>query len=202
MKRLYVEYYVLILVLVFGFTWFVYPQLPDVMVTHWGFEGQANGWMEKAMGAWIVPVLLMFLWGVWEVSLDTINRPYRLMGLFLLLFLGVLQVMVLGINLGWHIDMLKGFSWLFVVFTAVLGQLLPVIPRNPIVGIRTPWSMKSDAVWLKTHQETGKWCRGVSLIDIIVLLVLSPSSGFLVVISGFMGCLLLGLLFSYIYRRR
>ena len=209
MKHAYLEYYGLIFALVIGFTWFLYPQLPPVMVTHWGLFGQANGWMAKSMGAWIIPLILGIVWLIWEAAPLTLEEydnetfypPYRLLGLFVFLFLGTIHFIALGINLGWHIDLLKALSWLFVVFAAILGQLLPITPKNPIMGIRTPWSMKSKGVWRKTHKEAGRWFRAASLVDIIFLLTLSRPWGFLAVISSFIVCLLLGVWFSYVYRR-
>lgn len=37
-----------------------------------------------------------------------------------------------------------------------LGNYLPVIKQNFFVGIRTPWTLSSEAVWTKTHRVGGK----------------------------------------------
>ena len=40
----------------------VYDRLPERMATHFDLEGNANGWMPRAMGAWFVPVFALGLW--------------------------------------------------------------------------------------------------------------------------------------------
>ena len=55
-----------------------------------------------------------------------------------------------------------------VMFT-VLGNLMPKIRQNHVVGIRLPWTvMGSEEVWHRTHRLGGKlWvvCGLVILID-------------------------------------
>jgi len=41
---------------------------------------------------------------------------------------------------------------LFVVIGAVLGR----IPPNRLVGVRTPWALADERVWLRTHRFTGR----------------------------------------------
>jgi len=38
-----------------------------------------------------------------------------------------------------------------------LGNLLPKVPNNYFVGIRTPWTLSSDEIWQRTHR-LGGWC--------------------------------------------
>ncbi|MDD1670967.1 MAG: DUF1648 domain-containing protein, partial [Methanomicrobiales archaeon] len=46
-----------ILVLTFALSIAAYPYLPDRIATHWGFSGEANGFMPKAEGLFIVPLI-------------------------------------------------------------------------------------------------------------------------------------------------
>lgn len=52
---------------------------------------------------------------------------------------------------------------------AVLGNILPKVPRNFFVGIRTPWAISDEENWHKTHRVGGK----------VFLL-----GGFLMILSG------------------
>jgi len=38
----------------------------------------------------------------------------------------------------------------------VLGNFLGKVTKNFFVGIRTPWTLASDEVWLRTHRLAGK----------------------------------------------
>ena len=45
-----------------------------------------------------------------------------------------------------------GTGLLFVV----LGNFMGKLTKNFFVGIRTPWTLASDEVWLRTHRLGGK----------------------------------------------
>jgi uncharacterized membrane protein len=42
-----------------------------------------------------------------------------------------------------------------LVFLAVCGNLMYNVRPNPYLGIRTPWTLKNDTVWRKTHRMGG-----------------------------------------------
>jgi uncharacterized membrane protein len=43
------------------------------------------------------------------------------------------------------------------VLLAVTGNWLGKLRRNAVIGIRTPWTLASDAVWERTHRLGGRW---------------------------------------------
>jgi uncharacterized membrane protein len=42
------------------------------------------------------------------------------------------------------------------LFLIVLGNFLGKTTKNFMIGIRTPWTLASDEVWLRTHRLAGK----------------------------------------------
>jgi uncharacterized membrane protein len=42
------------------------------------------------------------------------------------------------------------------VLMAVLGNFMGKFRKNFFIGIRTPWTLASDEVWLRTHRLAGK----------------------------------------------
>jgi len=40
----------------------------------------------------------------------------------------------------------------------VMGNYLPQVKSNYFMGIRTPWTLSSEDVWVKTHRLSGKIC--------------------------------------------
>jgi uncharacterized membrane protein len=48
------------------------------------------------------------------------------------------------------------FSILFGIMFISIGFLLEHAEQNGFVGIRTPWTLNSVAVWRKTHESGGK----------------------------------------------
>jgi uncharacterized membrane protein len=70
---------------------------------------------------------------------------------------GTLPLNLLGICLG--------------VLIALIGNYLPKIPRNWFFGIRSPWTLASDVVWVKTHR-LGGWVFFVAGILTVILSLL------------------------------
>jgi uncharacterized membrane protein len=72
---------------------------------------------------------------------------------------GSLRTDVLGI----------AFGLMFIV----LGNYLPRLPRNFFIGIRSPWTIASETVWVRTHRISGIWfvVAGVLLIVLNLLKV-------------------------------
>jgi uncharacterized membrane protein len=71
-------------------------------------------------------------------------------------FMAVTHVVVLGLALGWPIDVptfvLLGVGAMFVI----MGNLMPRVKSNWMLGIRTPWTLDSENVWRETHRLGGR----------------------------------------------
>lgn len=88
------------------------------------------------------------------------------------------------------------------LFFALLGNYLTTVQPNYFVGIRTPWALESDLVWLKTHRLVGRLFFGGGL-GLAALAVVGPLAWFeptlLIVVLGIVG---LGYGYSYwLYQR-
>jgi hypothetical protein len=54
-----------------------------------------------------------------------------------------------------------------------LGNIMPKLPRNGLVGIRTPWTLDDPAVWERTHRLGGYLVTAAGLLTLLSL----PASG-------------------------
>ena len=45
----------------------VYGRLPERMAVHWDLDGNPNGWMPRAFGAFFAPVFLLVLWQLMRI---------------------------------------------------------------------------------------------------------------------------------------
>lgn len=52
------------------------------------------------------------------------------------------------------------FAFGLVLLVAAMGNLFPAIRRNAYFGIRTPWTLRDDRVWERTHRVFGHLCVG------------------------------------------
>lgn len=143
----------------------VYPNLPERIPTHWNLAGEVDGWSPRAWGAWLMPVVIAFIWGLmhWLPSIDPRRSNYdKFSGAFetimltVMVFMLILHGIMLGAALGYPVAIERvvpvGVGLLFIV----IGNLLPRARSNWFVGIRTPWTLSSDRVWEKTHRVGGR----------------------------------------------
>lgn len=88
------------------------------------------------------------------------------------------------------------------VFLVLLGNYLTTVPPNYFLGVRTPWTLESNLVWLKTHRLVGRLFFGGG-VALLALLALGPLAWFepalLVLVLGAVG---VGYGYSYwVYRQ-
>ena len=56
-KQLILSSIVILLPIVLGLI--LWNQLPDSFATHWGVDGQPDGWMDKGLAVFLLPVLML-----------------------------------------------------------------------------------------------------------------------------------------------
>lgn len=142
----------------------VYDRLPEVMATHFDAHGTPNGFMPRAMGAFFMPVFSLVLWAVTRLAPKILPQADKKrltedalawVAALTTAFMGAVHGLLLwfalspGANITQPVIVLMGLMWI------VLGLMLPRFRRNPIVGVRTPWTLTSDENWAKTQRFAG-----------------------------------------------
>jgi uncharacterized membrane protein len=142
-----------------------YDRLPERVPTHWNADGVANGFMPKPWGALLMPLVMTSVWVLFLVLPRVSPRGYRierfqvaydLMHLALLAFFWVLSLFVLLVGSGVPIPMGRAIPFSVGVLLIVIGNFMGKLTKNFFVGIRTPWTLANDEVWLRTHRLGGK----------------------------------------------
>jgi uncharacterized membrane protein len=142
-------------------------QLPaDARVPiHWGPDGQPDGWADKTVGLFLMPAIA----GLVAILLAAIPRfeprrtnlarsakAYGATWVGLMVFLGGMHLLAIGVALGAEIDLTRivmvGVGALFIV----IGNYLPKVRPNYMMGVRTPWTLASDVSWRRTHRLAGR----------------------------------------------
>lgn len=144
-----------------------YGSLPDVVPTHWGADGQANGWGPKStvliMAA--LPALMLILMavlpridpkhqnyekfkGVWNASLTALTIFMAAMSWFS--ELSVFGLIPEGSSLV-GILVCGGCGVLFIF----LGNYMPRIKQNYMFGCKTPWALNNEHNWNRTQRMGG-----------------------------------------------
>jgi uncharacterized membrane protein len=160
--------------------------LPEKIPIHWGIDGRPNQWVE---GTEVRPYLLlvpgiMTLFVLLSLALpwlspvqfgiDRFRRTYNyLMALMLTLFAYIHGVALAG-SLGFAVDMNKVLLGGMFLFFALLGNVLGKVQRNFYIGIRTPWTLADETVWIRTHRMAAwLWVAG-SLLGFVIVMAGAP----------------------------
>lgn len=163
--RLTVALAVALFAIVGLFAWIWYPSLPDTMPTHWNINGQVDGWMPKAQSLQFGFGLLVFLLAIllsaqWlspkGFDIEPFRPTFNYVVLLVLALFAFIQLASLQFAL--HPGLPSGRILIsgMMLFFGLLGNVMGKIRRNFYMGIRTPWTLASDAVWVATHRLAAR----------------------------------------------
>jgi len=192
-------------ILTFVITLYVYQVLPQTMISHWGINGEANGFMPKEAGAWIVPIISIALLALLyyiprldplKANIEKFKSAYHVLIAALCGFFLYLQVIMLAINLGTNINMTQLLIPALGILFIVIGVILPMTKRNYFIGIRTPWTLHSDKVWDDTHRIGGRVFTVAGLI-VFLSAFASPEHTFVLVFTSIIAAVAITIIYSY-----
>lgn len=162
-------------------------RLPDdaLLPVHWNIAGEADRFAGKWEALLLLPgvvagvsLLLYFL-----PALEPKRRGLeRSQGLYLASWIGVLFVLglayvaVLGVAVGRPLAvpqlLMGGMGVLFLL----IGNQLGKSRRMFMVGIRTPWTLANEEVWIRTHRLGGWLMVGAGLVLLALAAGGAPTS--------------------------
>ncbi|MCS7181057.1 MAG: DUF1648 domain-containing protein, partial [bacterium] len=164
MRKIIFVYFIIILVSL-GFSFYFYPILPEKIITHWNFEGKADGYMSKNTGLFLMPGIIAFLTVLFFIipeidplkeNIKKFRKYYDNFILLFILFLFLIHLQIILWNLGIKIspNLILSFGFSFLFFYT--GILLEKSKRNWFIGIRTPWTLSSDNIWERINRIGSK----------------------------------------------
>ena len=162
----------------------LYPQLPMEVPTHWDWQGHVDGSMPRFCGA-AFPAFMILALGILTPLLPRISprrfeiAPFgRVYSIVMLAVQGVLLVVGLATlfnGAGYALPMPAIAILAVGVLLMVMGNYMGKLRKNFFVGIRTPWTLASDAVWERTHRLGGWLFMLAGLMMIVATLFGAPS---------------------------
>lgn len=190
------------------YSWYLYPSLPDKIPTHWGLHGEVNGWMSREWGAFFGPGFNLVLFALLLVlpsispsqfQVESFRRTYNYITV---LTLGLVQYcQVISLQAALHPGLDSG-RWVvagLMLTMGFLGNVLGKVRRNFWMGIRTPWTLSSDAVWEGTHRLAARLLAAVGLLGGLAALLGAPLA---VVFWALMVALLMPVVYSLVLFKR
>lgn len=171
---------------------FATPLLPFRMVVTWGPDGAPAASLVRPLAAVLLPGVAAALLAMFAVlpriealgeNVAAFRRAYDAFALLVVAFLLVLHVGVLAWNAGVEYRIVQLVAATVGIFYVGLGALLRRTEPNRVLGIRTPWTLRDDAVWEQTHRLAGTLFKlagvtafvGVLLPDLAVPMIVGPA---------------------------
>lgn len=183
-------YFLFLVALSFGLGFLAYPHLPDLVASHWNGQGVADEYMPKFWGIFLFPFIMCILYALYIAipSLDPLKKnivSFQKQYDMFWLSIGGFFLYIMVLSLAWNFGHRFNFGVFMLPALAVLfffiGDLMEHTKRNWFVGIRTPWTLSSDAVWDATNKHAGKLFKLAALGPIIAMVFPSPLSIFIAV---------------------
>ncbi len=178
-----------------AFTASIYGRLPELIATHFDVHGTPNGWMDRAYATWGIAAFSLGLWALIRFSPRWLPQasgwrerarqsPMNAVAFLTMLLLVALAFFTLANAL--HPELSRGATLDVVlgVWALALSSILPRTRRNPLLGVRTAYSLTSDENWHRANRF-GSYAFAVGGVAIIACgLAGAPAAGILVFVAA------------------
>ena len=166
------------------------PFLPEQIPAHYGMDNQVTRWGSK-YEALIVPAITI-VFGIFMLMLTKYiakkekdgknnEKVTIIAAIIALVIFNVLSFFFL------YTDFNKIAGW--GILMIILGNVMPKLRMNSIIGLRTKWSMKNETAWKKSQ-----FCGGISFIAvgviILIICILVKNIDYLMWVTGILAVLI------------
>ena len=157
---------------------FMWDQLPESMVSHWGGDGVADGTASRAFMVFGLPLILLAVHWLCLLLTDLDKKSVKQNPKLVTIIYFVLPVFSIVISASAYSIALErewnSFQLLLValgILFAALGNYMPKTTRNFTMGVKLRWTMGNDENWNKTHRLVGRiWVAGGILVTAVSVL--------------------------------
>jgi uncharacterized membrane protein len=188
--------------------------LPEKVPVHWNAEGKANGFVQREdasslllylllvpaiMGGMVLLTVVLPWLSPKHFEIDRFRGTYGYIMFLIVALCAYIQVAnVLGM-MERPFDTVKLLIGGMMLFFALLGNVMGKVRRNFYVGVRTPWTLASDAVWEATHRLAA-WLMVVGGVAGFIALLLGVP--FYCCLIGVLVCVLIPIPYSlWLYKK-
>ncbi len=140
----------------------VYSRLPEQVPTHFGFNGEANGWSSRNFAVFGMPLMMAGFNLLLHFALRTdpkrqnMNAAIRAISVWTVPVLTVLTyALMMRAALGYATRTETIIPILTGLLLIAIGNYLPKTKQSYTVGIKLPWTLASEENWNRTHRVGG-----------------------------------------------
>lgn len=156
-----------------GYSLLLFPSLPDRIPIHWNINGEVDGWGGKTFGTFLMPGTMGVFLGLLFVlpwlsprnfTVDTFRETFNYVMVVVIALMGYMHVIMLYSGLHPRLDVSQALVGGLMLFFALIGNVLGKVKRNFWMGVRTPWTLASETVWIATHRFAARLFVGGGLL--------------------------------------
>lgn len=185
----------------------MWSKLPEKLPTHWNFAGEIDGRSGKTFAVVFIPLIMLAAHLICTVatSIDPKNENFNFKVFGLVLWIcPILSILcstaTYAAALGFDVKVEFIIPLFMGILFLIIGNYLPKCKQNHTIGIKIPWTLKSEENWNKTHRFAGfVWTLGSVVIivgaffkDAVVYTTFVPIAVMVIV----------PMIYSYIYYRK
>lgn len=146
----------------------IWNDLPEQIATHWGANGEPDGWSSRSFAVLGMPLILLAVhWlCVFVTSRDpknedqsgkVFNMVFWILPVISLIACGITYAVAMGNEINTRMITYAIFAIIFII----LGNYMPKCKQNYTIGIKIPWTLHDEENWNKTHRFAGRlWVIG------------------------------------------
>ena len=156
----------------------MWDKLPNTMATHWGVDGNADGFGSKLFAIFGLPlIILAIMWLCILITakdnqkIDQNNKPFRLILWIMPTLSCVASAIIYAFAIGKEINVNLILPLLLGIMFTAIGNYTPKMKQNRTMGIRIKWTLENEQNWNATHRFGGKvWFYGGFIFMLTALL--------------------------------
>lgn len=141
----------------------LWNDLPQQIATHWGMNGEPDGYSSKAFVVFGLPLILLAI--QWFCAVGTTKFDPKAKDIspkmmsVVLWIIPVISIVLSSFSylvaLGKEIRVALVVNILMGAMFIVIGNYLPKCKQSYTMGIKLPWTLESEENWNKTHRFAG-----------------------------------------------
>ncbi|MBR2046248.1 MAG: SdpI family protein [Agathobacter sp.] len=178
----------------------LWDKLPAEMATHFGENGEPNGWSSKPFAVIGMPLFLLavhwfcaFFTGVDPKKENISNKMMTLV----LWICPVVAIFGCGSTYMYALDNSINTTSIGILLVGcvflVVGNYMPKMKQSYTLGIKLPWTLNSEESWNRTHRFAG----GIWMVAGILVLVGGFMEQFWVVFVALLLAVIIPSVYSY-----
>ena len=204
--KLIISSIVILLPMLFGA--FGGKMLPEKIATHWGLDGNADGFMSTSVVFFVLPLILLAVHWICMILSAVIDKDVeqnkKVIGITFWI-IPVISLMSCGIifstALGYTSKISAVVSVILAIAFIVIGNYMPKMTRSRTAGIKIKWTLANDENWNATHRFAGKVYVVMGLLCLLAIPL--PTAALPAVMIGLiLVCVLLPVIYSYRFYKK